>query len=303
VERIVANWTAEKKAAPNVAAAIRLMDAILNGNLDYVRENYPMVAEGLQKSQKRRATPSLKESDSYKEREPEKREEVEPAVEQIAEAIQTITGRDRHLNRDVYLLAADLHRLDYTVSDIDVWHKRCWPTSWPGDKGETPSLKLVRERIGQVRSLPVNQQGQPEPNPYCDDPYFNRHTDAELPPVEELPAWPPSGCSVPQRIRDAWNLIREQTSQAIGWRGALHYLKDMKPLHYDPALGTLYVSTFRLYQKEWADKHWFDRHRQFNTALPMDKYLECMTVGKPGERQLRIEFIVEGDPVPGVSHA
>jgi len=299
---IVENWRLERQAAPKVVKAIQLLAAIEAGNVDYVRENYPMLVEALQKPQKRRATPSLKESDSYIERESAKAEiqNVEPTVEQIAEAIQTITGRDRHLNRDVYGLAGELHQLDYTALDVNVWQQRCWKTSWPGDKGDAPTLKQVRERIGQVRNLPVEQQSQPEPNPYLDDAFFTRHTDSDLPPVEDRPVWPPSGCSVPPRLRDTWNLLHSQISGAIGWRGALHYLKDMKPIHYNADLGTLYVSTFRLYQKEWADQNWPDRNRQFSATLPNDQYLERMTVGKPGERQLRIEFIVEGDPVPGL---
>lgn len=270
MERIVANWTAEKRAAPNVAAAIRLMDAVLTGNTDYVRENYPLLVEALQKSKKRKATLSPKESDSYTERESEPEN---PEVERLAEAIDRITGKDRHLNPDVHDLADDLYKANYTASDVDVWYARCWPTSWPGNKGDTPTLKLIRERIGQVRSLPPDE---PEP-------------ELELDPLPNAFAkpWPPEGCSVPQRILMNWDAVKSQTQIRAGRHLYDHWIRPARPVHYDSALGTLYVAVPSQYEKDWIEKNWLrSLQQEITTILPMNYSLTG------------IQIIVKGDPIP-----
>lgn len=300
VERIVANWTAEKKAAPNVAAAIRLMDAILNENLDYVRENYPDLVRGLEKSARKRGTLSLKESESYTERESAKSERLEPAVEQIAEALQQVTGRDRHLNRDVNGLALDLHNADYTAQDVEAWYQRCWPHDWRAVQAAQerrvtqPSLKIIRECIGQVRSLPVD-----EPEPIEED--WNPYS----PPADEpAEAWPPQACTVPQHVLTWWTAAKDQLSVQLNRATFDTWLKPTAPVHFvgDPrAGGTLYVAVPHHYGKDWIDRHLLTAlNKTFDDLLNYDNQTRRRISEQP---VFQVAILVEGDPVPGVSDA
>lgn len=286
VERVVANWTAEKKAAPNVAAAIRLMDALLTGNLDYVRENYPWLVEGLQKPSKRRATPPLK--DSYKERESETAEKS-PEVELLASALFEATGSDPHLNPAVYDLATQLHRADYTPADVRLWYQKCWPNDWRGKKGDRPALKDIREQVGQVRSLPPDE---PEPEP---DEDWNPFA-----PVDESPeAWPPEGCNGGKPILDPWLATMGQLEIQLNRATYDTWLRHAAPIHFvgDRASGgTLYVSVPHHYAKDWIDRY----------LLPaLNKTFDDIA-NYSGEKRRRISedrlfevaILVEGDPVP-----
>jgi hypothetical protein len=299
---IVENWRLEKQAAPKVAAAIQLYAAFEAGDIDYVRENHPKIFAALDKASRKRATLSLLESDSNTERESAKSENrnVEPAVEQIAAALQTITGRDRHLNRDVNELALDLHKANYTAQDVEAWYQRCGPHDWRAVKAaqerrvEQPSLKIIRECIGQVRSLPVD-----EPEGVEED--WNPYAPAADDPVE---AWPPQACTVPERIRSWWTAAKDQLSVQLNRATFDAWVKPTDPIHFvgDPrAGGTLYVAVPHHYGKEWIDKHLL-------TALnkTFDDLLNCegQTRRRIGEEALfKVEVIVEGDPVPGVSDA
>lgn len=305
VMNIVENWRLERQAAPKVAKAIQLLAAIEAGNADYIRENYPLLVEALQKGKKRSGTPSLKESDSYTEGSDSKTEresvKCEPAVEQIAEAIQTSTGRDRHLNRDVYGLAAELHQLDYTAQDIDVWYQRCWRTSWPGDKGGAPTFKQLRERIGEVRRLSVDQSGQPEPNPYLADPFFARHTNDPLPPEEEPPVWPPKGCNGGKAVLDPFlatmgqlqiRLNRATYDTWLGHAEAIHFVGDQR------RGGVLYVAVPHSYCKDWIDRFLLTNlNKDFDSFANKSSVLQERNRNDP---LFRVQIIVEGDPVPGL---
>ena len=312
---IVENWRLEKQAAPKVAAAIQLYAAFEAGDIDYVRENHPKIFAALDKSSRKRGTLSLKESDSYTqrsdsktERESERSETIEPAVDQIAAALQTITGRDRHLNRDVNELAFDLNKADYTAQDIEAWYQRCWPHDWRAVKAaqerrvEQPSLKIIRECIGQVRSLPVDE---PEQNPYLADPHFTRHIDDEPePPVEEIPVWPPEGCNGGAAVKDPLLATLGQLEIQLNRATYDTWLKHAEPIHIAGDRmrgGTLYVSVPHVYCKDWIDRHLltamtetFDRIANYSGEKR----------GRISEELLfKIEIIVEGDPVPGVSNA
>jgi hypothetical protein len=300
VERIVANWTAEKKAAPNVAAAIRLYAAFEAGDIDYVRENHPEFFAALKKSSRKRGTLSLKESESYTERESAKSEMIEPAVDQIAAALQTITGRDRHLNRDVNELAFDLHKADYTAQDVQVWYQRCWPHDWRAVKAaqerraEQPSLKIIRECIGQVRNLPVDTPELVEEdwNPYA-------------PPADApAEAWPPQACTVPQQVLNWWTAAKDQLQVQLNRATFDTWLKPTDPIHFvgDPrAGGTLYVAVPHHYGKEWIDRHLLTAlNKTFDDLLNYDGQTRRRVSEQP---LFDVQILVEGDPVPGVSHA
>lgn len=308
VLNIVENWRLEKQAAPKVAAAIRLYAALEAEDVDYIRENCPKLITALEKALRKRTTLSLKESDSYIERESAKSEEVEPAVEQIAEAVQTITGRDRHLNRDVYQWAADLHKANYTAQDIERWHTHCWPNDWRAAKAaqecrvERPTLKIIRECIGQVRDLAATQAELPAPNPYLDDPFFARDTDSDLlPPVEEIPAWPPDGCSGGRPVLDPWLATMGQLQIQLNRATYDTWLRHAEPIHFAgdrTSGGTLYVSVPHHYAKDWIDRHLL---RALNKTF--DDIANYS--GEKGERiseqpLFQVAILVEGDPVPGI---
>ena len=299
---IVENWRLERQAAPKIVKAIELMAAVEAGNLDYVRENYPLLAEALQKSKKRNMTPPLK--DSYKERESEPEEKMQE-VELLATALFEATGSDPHLNPAVYDLATQLHRADYTADDVRLWYQKCWPKDWRGKKGDRPKLKEVQELVGQVRSLPVDQQGQAEPNPYLADPFFARATDDEPePPVEEIPVWPPEGCNGGAAVKDPFLATLGQLQIQLNRATYDTWLKHAEPIHFAGDRmrgGTLYVSVPHVYCKDWIDRHLltamtetFDRIANYSGEKR----------GRISEELLfKIEIIVEGDPVPGVSNA
>lgn len=288
VERIVANWTAEKKAAPNVAAAIRLMDAILTGNTDYVRENYPMVVEALGKPSRARATPPLKES--YKERESEPAAKM-PEVELLATALFEATGSDPRLNPAVYDLASQLHQLNYTADEVRLWHQKCWPKDWRGKKGDWPALKDVRDLIGQVRSLPVDE---PEPDALVENPF--------LPAAEPAEAWPPQACTVPQHVLNWWTAAKEQLQVQLNRATYDTWLKPTAPIHFagDPrAGGTLYVAVPHHYGKDWLDRHLLTAlNKTFDGLLNYDGQTRRRISEQPS---FDVQIIVEGEPVPGVS--
>lgn len=292
---IVENWRLEKQAAPKVAAAIQLYAALEVGDVDYVRENCPKMIAALEKSLRKKATLSLKESDSYTERESAKSEEREPAVEQIAETIQTITGRDRHLNPDVYALSAALHSADYTPADLQTWYQRFWPHDWRAVKAaeqhriEQPTLKVIRECIGKVRSLP---RDEPEPEP---DEDWNPFA-----PVDESPeAWPPEGCNGGKPILDPWLATMGQLEIQLNRATYDTWLRHAAPVHFagDRASGgTLYVSVPHHYAKDWIDRY----------LLPaLNKTFDDIA-NYSGEKRRRISedrlfevaILVEGDPVP-----
>lgn len=296
VERIVANWTAEKKAAPNVAAAIRLMDAILTGNTDYVRENYPMLVEGLQKTSQRRATPPLK--DSYKERESE---EKSPEVELLATALFEATGSDPRLNPAVYDLATQLHQANYTADEVRRWYQKCWPNDWRGKKGDRPALKEVREQIGQVRLLPMEELLEAA-NPYLSDPFFARDTDSDpLPPVEDIPAWPPDGCNGGKAVLDPFLATLGQLKIQLSRATYDTWLNQAEPIHFDGDRqrgGTLFVSVPHHYCKDWIDRHLLTAMTKTFDDIANYSHKKGGRISE--EMLFRIEIIVEGDPVPGI---
>lgn len=299
VERIVANWTAEKKAAPNVAAAIRLMDAILTGNTDYVRKNYPMLAEALGKPSRARATPPLKES--YKERE-SKSEEKLPEVELLATALYEATGSDPHLNPAVHDLATQLHQANYTADDVRLWYQKCWPKDWRAKKGDWPALKDVRDLIGQVRSLPISSQdGSPADadNPYLQDEYFRRHTDEVFEP--ELKPEPVPEHHVPGWVQDRWLAAKGQLEVQLNRATFDTWLRHTQPVHFagDRTAGTLYVSVPHRYAKEWIDKHLLTAlNKLFDDLLNYDGQARKRISEQPS---FDVKIIVEGDPVPGLN--
>ena len=298
VERIVANWTAEKKAAPKVAEAIRLIAAIEDGNTDYIRENYPLLVEALQKGKKRNMTPPLKES--YKERESEPEEKIQE-VELLATALFEATGSDPHLNPAVYDLATQLHRADYTADDVRLWYQKCWPKDWRGKKGDRPGLKEVRDLIGQVRSLPISSQDgslAEADNPYLQDEYFRRHTDEAFEP-EPKPEPEPQH-HAPMWVQDRWLAAMGQLQIQLNRATFDTWLRHTQPVHFagNRTAGTLYVSVPHRYAKEWIDKHLLTAlNKLFDDLLNYDGQARRRISEQPS---FDVAIIVEGDPVPGI---
>lgn len=299
VMNIVENWRLERQAAPKVMAAIELMAAIEAGNTDYVRENYPMLVAALGKPSRARANPPLKES--YKERESEPAEKMQE-VELLATALYEATGSDPHLNPAVHDLASKLHKNDYTADDVRLWYQKCWPKDWRGKNGERPGLKEVRDLIGRVRSLPADE---PEQNPYLADPFFDRAIDDEPePPVETTPDWPPEGCNGGEAVKDPFLATLDQLQIQLSRATYDTWLKHAEPIHFAGDRqrgGTLYVSVPHHYGKDWIDRHLLTAlNKTFDNLLNYDgQARRCISE----EPLFRVEIIVEGDPVPGVSHA
>lgn len=153
VERIVGNWKAENQASPRLAAAIRLYDAVLQGNVEQIRQMVPLLGVALQppppKRQKRAAPPPL-ESDSLKIQDSESERGSD-----LAQAIVEVTAIDYQLNtRSVDTLATKLEQAGYTAEEVRRWHTEWWLVhDWRGKKGERPGLKQVQELIGRIKTL------------------------------------------------------------------------------------------------------------------------------------------------------
>ena len=273
------------------------MDAILTGNTDYVRENYPMLVAGLGKPSRARATPPLK--DSYKERESEPEEKMQE-VELLATALFEATGSDPHLNPAVYDLASQLHQTNYTADDVRLWYQKCWPKDWRAKKGDQPALKDVRDLIGRVRSLPSsdNLSSADADNPYLQDEYFRRHTDA---PIEPEPQPEPSPQHhAPMWVQDRWLAAMGQLQIQLNKATFDTWLMRTQPVHFagDRNAGTLYVSVPHRYAKEWIDKHLLTSlNKLFDDLLNYDGQARRRISEQPS---FDVKIIVEGDPVPGL---
>ena len=158
-KRIVDNWYVEKRAAPNLAAAIRLYQAVRTGDLDTVRQIAPLLVAALEGPHRKRHRPPI-ESDSgvssQKESDSGSEQKEEGARAMVAAICEVCTAVDYALNRrDVDRLAHDLVVAGYTADDVRRWYVEWWRAhDWRGLKGEPPELKDVRKGIRIVKTLP-----------------------------------------------------------------------------------------------------------------------------------------------------
>lgn len=101
----------------------------------------------------------------------------------LVKALAEATGCDPLLNqKEITELALHLDATGYSAQNVLNWYQRCWLTSWRGPRG-LPTLKEVRQMIGQVRLLPALQvDGEDR---YTDNSYFQGRDLDEQPTVAD----------------------------------------------------------------------------------------------------------------------
>lgn len=186
VEQIIAKWTSEKKASVRVATAIRIYDAVMQGDIELARQIDPMFISAIQNAKKVRKnnfTPPLIESDSVIKGENEEEEEIEEVgFFNLLEAIRKVTGSDWRVNSKVSFEARRLVKAGYQAEHVYMFGLWFSENDWRGrDKQERPTFKDLLSRIGIIAKTDtvdpnlgqiwVSKVDAPE-NLYLSDPYF-----------------------------------------------------------------------------------------------------------------------------------
>ncbi|GEM_PF-5208591 len=250
VERIVENWNVSGDGARNVAAAIRLYDAILRGDLDSVRQQVPLLAPALAATferpkprKKRNAAPVLESFDLNQDQDSliqgETQRDYDRRMAEMIPALATTCGIDPALNERELRRTADLIvRGGYLVEDLVYWHNQWWLVEdWRGRKGELPTLRDVREHLGKVKALRLVLREQEE--------RYTAQVEADLaewtaeksqpepsPRVVEMEAtWPPE--------RGILNCPTLRTEAQIRWdsrQQKTHWNDDLMLRHWEHTL-------------------------------------------------------------------
>src|SRR5258708_4684086 len=153
VQPILERWSSQRKKAESLATAIRLWDAVERGDVDRVREIAPLLSAALGAGpvKRTRSSRSLLDLDSKRSKESEESKNAESS-DGLSEAIADVTYLDLVVNRWAIRGAAKLLREGgYSAQDVRDWHERFWPRDWRAQKGEAPTLELLKKGIGLVR--------------------------------------------------------------------------------------------------------------------------------------------------------
>jgi hypothetical protein len=160
VERIVANWRVERQAAPRLATAIRLYDAILRGDRDTIREISPLLmpeAAPEPRRAKRRSSPPSSDLDSYNESKSKKEDGEgdisDPAFADLVEALREVTGADIRVKPATWKSALRLHTAGYTGGNVRAFGTWWAANDWRGRKGDLPEMGQLEDRISVVRGV------------------------------------------------------------------------------------------------------------------------------------------------------
>lgn len=269
VQQIAANWKAQKRLGPNLAAAIRLWVALEAGDLDAARGICPAlnIALGGESQRTSRARPPLK----LESKDPEI-PKLEGRKGEIARAISEVTGAPIQTNWErIDELSTRLILDGFDAADVYTWRDSVWRATWPGNKGEWPKLQDVAQGIGRKALPPVAAAATNTPpgataqasgsspagsaSRYLADAYFQNHDEPPIPLAEDPPARPSITSG---RAYTWWVALLGQLKLQLGrstydtWLSGLRLVEvesDADGVEMFVALAP------NQYAKDWIDKH------------------------------------------------
>lgn len=257
VDDVLAGWAAHRKKSANIIAAIRLYEAVLQGDIDQIGQLLtPEQSHVLEAAFAKNApSPVLESKESKKRSRTEYRGEVlAPEVEAIIDELVILCAKDRALNQaDLVTYATRLHTAGYTDAQVKRWGAECWPQDWRAAKGERPSFKAVIDNIAAVKLLPAAGE-----SPYLQDAYFQDRDDDPgtanpfarddgLPP-RQIDLLPPGH---PQL--QWWDALKGDLSVRIGKATFDTWIRPIAAIGFADA-DTLVLEVSGMYLRDWFVK-------------------------------------------------
>lgn len=207
------------------------------------------------------ASPDTEKPDSTYKREKQKRDSRNTEITKrsvlgesesaLAEAIAQVTRCDPILNENqIDDLARDLLRANYSAQDVLNWHENFWPNDWRS-RGGSPSLKEVRQLIGQIRAQ-VKGREQRE-DPYCDDDYLKDYDPAAPVAERQLPRALYTGRWKTQWLATLGQLsIQLNKSTYDTWLG---HIDLIDVIEREDLVLEFQAEVPHHYAKDWIDRH------------------------------------------------